>query len=127
MAIVSRFIETPTLASTSVRQLSGLQPRLSSSQLRLWLERTYPLLKQLIHLFHDLMDIGFRSAEVGDAGTQDRSLVDEGLGHPGDLPPVQRGEKGSRVEMLTRKADQRQWRFVDQLPARGRQRPAQDI
>src|SRR5262245_48436893 len=113
MAIVSRFIETPTLASASARQLSGLRARLSSSQLRLRLERTHPLLKQLIHLFHDLMDIGFRSAEVGDAGAQHRSPVDAGLGHPGDLPPVQRGEKGSRVEMLTRKADQRQWRFVD--------------
>jgi hypothetical protein len=72
-----------------------------------------PLLKQLIHFFHDPMDHGFRRAEVGDAGAQHRCPVDAGLGHPGDLPPVQRGEKGSWVEMLTRKADQRQWRFVD--------------
>src|SRR5271166_5478083 len=122
MAIVSRFIGTPTLASVSVRQLSGLRARLSSSQLWLRLDRTRPLLNQLIHLFHDLMDIGFRSAEVGDAGPQHRSPVDAGLGHPGDLPPVQRGEEGGRVEMLTRKADQRQWRFVDYLPIRGRQR-----
>jgi hypothetical protein len=33
-------------------------------------ERTYSLLKQLIHLGHDLMDIGFRGAKVGDASAQ---------------------------------------------------------
>src|SRR5579872_3542813 len=108
MAIVSRFIETPTLA-----QLSDLRARLSSLQPLLQLERSHPLLKQSIHLFHDLVDIGFRSAEVGYTGAQYRSSTNAGLGYPGDLPPVQSGEKCSRVEILTSKADQRQWRFVD--------------
>ena len=80
------------------------------------------MLEQLIHLFHNLLDIGLRGAEVGDAGAQHGDSVDAGLGHPGDLPPVQRGKKGRRVEMLTRKADERQRRFIDYLPAGGRQR-----
>ena len=77
---------------------------------------------------HDPLDVGLRRPETGDARAQDRRAVAEAdLGHPGDLPLVERGEELAGDEAVPGEAHERQRRAVDDAPSRALERLAQHV